>query len=225
MRALKMHGGRRKGELDVVDPEAVRRGLPNLEKHLESIRCFGETPVVAINRFASDAEEELAVVRESCTSLGVSVATSDHHARGGAGAEELAREVVRRAERAASPFRPLYDWSAPVEEKVRAVARAMYGAEDVAYTKAARRDLREIERLGFAGLPVCIAKIPGSLSDDARLRGRPRDFEITVREVQVNAGAGFLVVLTGDILRMPGLPSNPLAESIDVRDGRIVGLS
>ena len=128
-------------------------------------------------------------------------------------------------EPASARFQPLYRWEEPVEAKVEAVARAMYGAAKVSYTKAAKKDLRDIETLGYAGLPVCIAKIPGSLSDDAKLRGRPRDFEITVRSIQVNAGAGFLVVLTGDIMRMPGLPRRPLAESIDVRDGEIVGLS
>ncbi len=225
IRALKMHGGLRRSELGRPDPEAVRRGLPNLEKHLESIQCFGEQPVVAINRFGQDTAEEISVVRKCCEALGIPVAESAHHARGGAGAEELARAVVRHAESVGSPFRPLYDWSDPVEDKILAVARAMYGADGVSYTKSARRDLREVESLGFAELPVCIAKIPGSLSDDAKLRGRPRNFEISVRAIQVNAGAGFLVILTGDIMRMPGLPARPLAESIDVREGRIVGLS
>jgi formate--tetrahydrofolate ligase len=225
VRALKMHGGRKRSELGEVDPEAVRRGLPNLEKHLESIACFGERPVVAINRFGADSDEELAVIRERCNALGVPVAASDHHAQGGAGAEELARTLIAHSEATSAHFSPLYDWSDPIEAKVEVVARSMYGAASVGYTKAARRDLREIEKLGYAQLPVCIAKIPGSLSDDVKLRGRPRDFEITVRAVQVNAGAGFLVVLTGDIMRMPGLPRRPLAESIDVRDGAIVGLS
>ena len=225
IRALKMHGGRKRSELGEPDPEAVRRGLPNLEKHLESIGCFGERSIVALNAFAADTDEEIAVVRECCDSLGVPFAVSDHHARGGAGATELARALVAHAESASEAFRPLYAWSDPIEDKVLAVARAMYGASVVSYTKQARADLRVIEELGHAGLPVCIAKIPGSLSDDAKLRGRPRDFEITVRNVQVNAGAGFLVVLTGDIMRMPGLPRAPLAESIDVRDGQIQGLS
>jgi formate--tetrahydrofolate ligase len=225
IRALKMHGGRKRSELSEPDPEAVRRGLPNLEKHLESIGCFGKRAIVAINAFAADTAEEIAVVRDRCDSLGVPVAVSDHHARGGAGAIELARTLVEHAESSGEPFRPLYAWSDPVEDKIMAVAAAMYGASVVSYTKQARRDLREIEKLGYAELPVCIAKIPGSLSDDAKLRGRPRDFEITVRNVQVNAGAGFLVVLTGDIMRMPGLPRVPLAESIDVREGQIHGLS
>ncbi|MBW2286970.1 MAG: formate--tetrahydrofolate ligase [Deltaproteobacteria bacterium] len=225
VRALKMHGGHKRSELGKTDPEAVRRGLPNLEKHLESIHCFGERPVVAINRFASDSEEELSVIRGRCEALGVPVALTDHHARGGAGAEELARTLIAHAETSSTPFSPLYDWNDPVEAKIEVVARSMYGAASVGYSKAARQDLRSIEELGYAGLPVCIAKIPGSLSDDTKLRGRPRDFEINVRGVQVNAGAGFLVVLTGDIMRMPGLPRRPLAESIDVRDGTIVGLT
>jgi formate--tetrahydrofolate ligase len=225
IRALKMHGGRKQSELSKPDPEAVRRGLPNLEKHLESIRCFGERAIVAINSFAADTAEEVSVVRGFCEALGVPVAATDHHARGGEGAMDLARAVMQNSEAWRAPFRPLYDWNDGVEDKIFAVASAMYGASVVSYTKQAKRDLREIESLGFAGLPVCIAKIPGSLSDDAKLRGRPRDFEITVRSLQVNSGAGFLVVLTGDIMRMPGLPSRPLAESIDVENGRIIGLS
>jgi formate--tetrahydrofolate ligase len=225
IRALKMHGGRKRSELGTPDPEAVRRGLPNLEKHLESIRCFGERAIVAINSFAADTVEEVAVVRGCCEALGVPVAATDHHARGGEGAMDLARAVMQNSEAWRAPFRPLYDWNDGVEDKIFAVASAMYGASEVSYTKQAKRDLREIESLGFADLPVCIAKIPGSLSDDAKLRGRPRDFEITVRSLRVNAGAGYLVVLTGDIMRMPGLPSHPLAESIDVKNGRIIGLS
>ncbi len=225
VRALKMHGGRKKSDLGPPDPDSVRRGLPNLEKHLESIERFGERPVVAINRFGGDTEEELAIVRERCEELGAAVAVTDHHARGGAGAEDLARTLLGHTEAAPARFLPLYQWDEPVEAKVEAVARAMYGASAVSYTKAAKKDLRDIRELGYAGLPVCIAKVPGSLSDDAKLRGRPRDFDITVRAVQVNAGAGFLVVLTGDIMRMPGLPKRPLAESIDVHEGEIVGLS
>jgi formate--tetrahydrofolate ligase len=224
IRALKMHGGVPRKELERPDAEAVARGLPNLEKHIESIRTFGEPPVVAVNRFGADTDEEIAVVARGCAELGVPCATSDHHARGGEGAALLARTVMEHAEARSNPFRPLYDWSDPVPAKIEAVAAKMYGASGIDYTRRARRDLAAIEKLGYDRLPVCIAKIPGSLSDDALLRGRPSDFHITVREIQINAGAGFLVVLTGDILRMPGLPRLPLAESIDVRDGRIVGL-
>jgi formate--tetrahydrofolate ligase len=223
-RALKMHGGVPKKELGASNPAAVEAGLVNLEKHVESIRAFGEPPVVALNRFGNDAGSEIEVVERHCASLGVPFAVSDHHARGGAGAEALARALLAHAEKPGRPFTPLYAWTDPVEDKIRTVATRMYGAGSVVYTRSARRDLGEIERLGFGALPVCIAKIPGSLSDDPKLRGRPEGFELTVRGVQINAGAGFLVVLTGDIMRMPGLPRRPLAERIDVVEGRIVGL-
>jgi formate--tetrahydrofolate ligase len=214
VRALKMHGGVKRGALSNSDAAAVERGLPNLEKHIESIRLFGEVPVVALNHFAADSAAEIEVVERCCASLGVPFAVSRHHAEGGAGAEALARTVIQHAEKRSRPFRPLYAWTDPVADKIEAVATKMYGARHVTYTKSAQKDLAEIERLGFAGLPVCIAK----------LRGRPRGFDITVRGIQINSGAGFLVVLTGDILRMPGMPVRPLAESIDVREGRIVGL-
>ncbi|MDJ0846952.1 MAG: formate--tetrahydrofolate ligase [Myxococcota bacterium] len=223
VRALKLHGGRPRDGLAEPDADAVRRGLPNLEKHIENIRHFGEVPVVALNRFGSDSEAEIAVVRERCEALGVPSAVSDHHARGGEGAEALARAVLEHA-RSDRPFTPLYDAAEPVADKIATVARKMYGAKGIAFTKRAERDLAEVERLGYATLPVCIAKTPASLSDDPALRGRPDDFDVTVRSVQINAGAGFLVVLTGDILRMPGLPRRPLAERIDLRNGRIEGL-
>ncbi len=224
VRALKLHGGVSRRALAEVDADAVRRGLPNLEKHVENIRHFGESPVVALNRFAGDDATEIEIVRRRCDELGVPFAVSDHHARGGDGALDLARMLVVHAERGNRPFRPLYDWSDPGPDKVLAVARTMYGAGDVHFAKAAKRDLEDVERLGYAGLPVCIAKTPASLSDDARLRGRPEGFDLTVRRVLVNAGAGFLVVLTGDILRMPGLPRRPLAESIDLDGDAVVGL-
>lgn len=223
LRALKMHGGVARKELAATDAEAVRRGLPNLDKHLENIRHFGAMPVVALNRFASDDESEIAVVRERCGALGVPFAVSDHHGQGGAGAEELARAVMAHAD-PEPRFTPLYETGAPIPEKILAVAQKMYGATGIELTRQARREIRDLERLGYASLPVCIAKTPGSLSDDPKLRGRPDGFEVTVRSVQVNAGAGFLVVLTGDILRMPGLPRHPLAERIDLADGEITGL-
>ncbi|MBW2315771.1 MAG: formate--tetrahydrofolate ligase [Deltaproteobacteria bacterium] len=226
VRALKLHGGAKKSELATPDVGAVTRGLPNLEKHVENIGHFGQTPVVALNRFGNDADEEIAVVRERCAELGVPFAVSDHHARGGEGAVELARAVVEHADGRGSdrPFQPLYSLDARVEDKILSVARAMYGAAGIVLTAQARRDLRDVERHGYAGLPVCIAKTPASLSDEPKLRGRPEGFEVTVCGIQINAGAGFLVVLTGDILRMPGLPRKPLAEAIDLREGRIVGL-
>jgi formate--tetrahydrofolate ligase len=227
VRALKMHGGRKLAELAEPDPGAVANGLPNLEKHVENIRTFGPLPVVALNRFGADTDEEIAAVERRCGELGVPFAICDHFARGGAGAEDLARVLTAFTEDGNAPVRPLYAATDPVPDKIFAVASKMYGARSVILTKRAARDLREAERLGYAHLPVCIAKVPGSLSDDPKLRGRPVDFDVTVREIQVNAGAGFLVVLTGDIMRMPGLPRKPLAERIDVdpATGEIVGLT
>jgi formate--tetrahydrofolate ligase len=224
VRALKLHGGVALSALAHPDPEAVRRGLPNLEKHVENIGHFGEPPVVALNRFGSDTDEEIAVVAARCAELGVPFAVSDHFARGGEGALELARVVRAQASGRAAPFRPLYELSDPFPDKVLAVASRMYGARGVVLTREAERDLREVRRLGYESLPVCIAKTPASLSDDPKRRGRPRDFDVTVRSIQIQAGAGFLVALTGEILRMPGLPREPLAEVIDLRDGEVAGL-
>jgi formate--tetrahydrofolate ligase len=224
LRALKLHGGAAADALEKPDPRAVVQGLPNLEKHVENIRCFGERPVVALNRFAADRDDEIEVVRARCAGLGVSFAVSDHFARGGEGALELARAVREQASAARAPFRPLYRLEDPFPDKVLAVASRMYGARGVVLTKEAQRDLREVRRLGYEQLPVCIAKTQASLSDDPKLRGRPRGFDVTVRNIQINAGAGFLVALTGEILRMPGLPRRPLAESIDVQGGAIVGV-
>jgi len=224
VRALKMHGGRNKRDLDTPDAAAVRRGLPNLDKHIENIGHFCEPPVVALNRFAADTDEEIEIVRQRCADLGVPFAVSDHHARGGDGAMDLARQVMAHAERVSDPFCPLYQDADTVEDKIKAVASRMYGADDVVFARTAKRDLRDIERLGYGHLPVCIAKTQSSLSDDPRLRGRPTDFDVTVREIQINAGTGFLVVLTGDIMRMPGLPRKPQAWEMDVVDGKIVGV-
>ncbi len=224
VRALKYHGGAELADLTNEDPEAVRRGLPNLEKHIESIQAFGEVPVVALNRFGDDTDAEIAVVRARCEAMGVPFAVSDHFASGGAGAVELARTVKAHAEKRPNPFKPIYDWSDPVEEKIRKVARTVYGADGVSFTKDAQRNLRRVASLGLQGLPICIAKTQSSLSDDPRRRNRPEGFEITVREIQINAGAGFLVVLTGDLMRMPGLPKRPQAMDVDLVDGEIVGV-
>lgn len=224
VRALKLHGGIDLAALGRPDAAAVERGLPNLEKHIENIGHFGGRPVVALNRFAADADQEVAVVAERCAALGVPFAVSDHFARGGDGALELARVVREQAAGRQAPFHPLYPLDAPFPDKVLAVASRMYGARGVVLTREAERDLREVRRLGLESLPVCVAKTPASLSDDPKLRGRPRDFDVTVRSIRIQAGAGFLVALTGEILRMPGLPRQPLAEAIDLRDGRLVGL-
>ena len=226
VRALKMHGGKRsKAALAKPDPAAVARGLPNLTKHIENIQAFCEPPVVAINRFAQDTDAEIAVVREHCEQLGVPFAVSDHFARGGEGAMELARQVMAHAERKAEPFCPLYCDEDSVEDKVRKVAQKMYGADDVVFSKTAQRDLKDIRRLGYHALPICIAKTQSSLSDDPGLRGRPQHFDVTVASIRINAGAGFLVVLTGDIMRMPGLPKVPQAWQVDLlHDGEVDGL-
>ncbi|RMH42319.1 MAG: formate--tetrahydrofolate ligase [Deltaproteobacteria bacterium] len=224
VRALKLHGGVAVDALDRPNPDAVDRGLPNLEKHIENIHMFTELPVVALNRFGADTDEEIDVVRRFCSDRGIEFAVAEHFDRGAEGAVDLARAVVRQAERDQTRFRPLYELAQSVPDKIRAVATRMYGASDVAFTKQAERDLADIARLGYDKLPVCIAKTHSSLSDDPKLRGRPRDFDVTVRAIQINAGAGFLVVLTGDILRMPGLPRTPRAESIDLHGQDVVGL-
>jgi len=223
-RALKLHGGAKKRALEKPDAGAVAAGLPNLDKHVENIGHFGEPPVVALNRFAQDTDEEIAVVRERCAALGVPFAVTEHFARGGEGAEELARMVMRHAEKVSQPFTPLYEIDDPATEKISSVCEKMYGARDVYYSKRAEQALKEISRLEYDNLPVCIAKTHSSLSDDPKLRGRPKDFEITVEDILINSGAGFLVVLTGDIIRMPGLPREPIAERIDLLDGKIVGM-
>ncbi len=223
IRALKMHGGVELKDIGNQDVAAVVRGLPNLEKHVENIEVFGQHPVVALNRFASDSDAEIDAVRKRCAELKVPFAIADHHARGGDGALELARLVKEQAARP-SKITPLYERTQPIPDKILQVAQRMYGATDVVFTKSAERDMLDAKRLGYADLPVCIAKTQNSLSDDPAKRGRPKDFTVTVREIQINAGAGFLVVLTGDMMRMPGMPKRPLAERLDVRDGRIVGI-
>ncbi|MCO4763748.1 MAG: formate--tetrahydrofolate ligase [Myxococcales bacterium] len=225
VRALKMHGGRPKKALNVTDVEAVRKGLGNLDKHIENMQRFGVPSVVAINRFADDTDEEIAVISARCEELGVRCAVTDHFARGGAGAEDLARAVIEVANDAPKAFEPLYAWSQPVPEKIEAVATQVYGADSVNWTASAKKDLKVINRLGFAELPICIAKTQSSLSDNPRLRGRPRNFDVTIKRVLINAGAGFLVVMTGNILRMPGLPRVPQAEHIDVENGEIIGIA
>ncbi|RLC39427.1 MAG: formate--tetrahydrofolate ligase [Candidatus Coatesbacteria bacterium] len=225
IRALKMHGGKGYDELTEPDPSAVERGLPNLKKHLENICHFKELAIVALNRFATDSEEEIEVVREFCESNNTPFAVSNGWAEGGRGMIELA-EVVREVTKAENkPFKPMYDWGDRVEDKIFSVANKIYGAEAVDYTATAKKDLARIYELGFDKLPVCIAKTHKSLSDNPHLLGRPKDFLVTVREIIINSGAGFLVPLTGDIIRMPGLPAVPRATVIDIDDdGNIVGL-
>lgn len=224
-RALKMHGGVSKDKLTEKNTDALRLGLANLDKHVENIDKFCEPPMVCLNRFATDHDEEIELIREHCLkNLRVPFAVSNHFESGGKGGEELARTVMKYAEKVSIPFRPLYDWQEDVKTKIWKVASGMYGAEKIIYTKKAERDLKSIEQLGYSQLPVCIAKTQQSLSDDPKLLGRPTGFTVTVREILISAGAGFLVPITGDIMRMPGLPKTPQAENIDVVDDRITGV-
>ncbi len=224
IRALKRHGGIAKADLGKTDPAAVERGLANLEKHIESVHAFGEKAIVALNRFGTDTPEEIATVEALCRRLGVAFAASDHFARGGEGAKGLAEAVMANAKRGGPPYRPLYELSDPVKVKLEKIATQMYGARGVVYTAAAEKDLKTVERLGFSGLPLCVAKTQSSLSDNATLVNRPRDFDVTVRNVVIAAGAGYLVPLLGEMVRMPGLGASPQALRMDLVDGKVVGL-
>ena len=225
VRALKMHGGLPKSEINAENLPALEKGLPNLLRHVSNMKnVYGLPVVVAVNRFPADTDTEIALVIEKCKELGVNVRLSTVWAEGGKGGEELAREVVRLCE-CESDFRFTYDETAPVKEKIRAVVTKIYGGEDVAYTAEAEKQIASLTELGFGGIPVCMAKTQYSFTDDAAKLGAPTGFTVTVRQVKVSAGAGFLVVLTGSIMTMPGLPKVPAAEKIDVDDsGKIVGL-
>ena len=224
VRALKMHGGMAKADLAKVDMAALEKGLANLTKHIENVQKFGLPAVVAINAFPTDTKEELDFVEAKCREMGAEAALSEVWAKGGEGGLKLA-EKVEEAFKKPSDFRFIYDEKDTVENKIAAVAREIYGAEGVDFTAAAQKQLKEIEELGFDKMPVCMAKTQYSLSDDASKLGRPTGFRITVKELRVSAGAGFLVALTGSILTMPGLPKKPAAENMDIdKDGRITGL-
>jgi formate--tetrahydrofolate ligase len=228
LRALKRHGGAPAPACGEPDAELLRRGIPHLEKHLETARAFGLPPVVAINVFPNDPPDEIALVEEAARALGARLGRSEAFARGGEGATDLARVVIEVADATdAAPPAPrfVYELGDPPEEKIRKIARTVYGATDVAFAPAASRALERLAAQGAAGLPICMAKTPLSLSDDPAIAGRPRDFTVTVREVRLSAGAGFLVALTGDVMTMPGLPRVPASRSIELLpDGRIKGL-
>ncbi|MCG8332485.1 MAG: formate--tetrahydrofolate ligase [Chitinophagales bacterium] len=225
VRALKYHGGVSLKELNENNPEAVSRGCANLEKHLENVAQFGLQAVVAINRFTNDSDEEIQAIQNACQRFGVEAVIAEVWAKGGEGAIELATAVAKIVDEKEEAFTPIYDWKSSVEDKIQAVATKIYGAKGVEYTLQAKRDLRRIKQLELEALPVCIAKTQKSLSDNAKLLGRPTDFVITVREIEIAAGAGFLVPITGNIMRMPGLPSIPAAEKIDIDEqGNITGL-
>ena len=226
VKALKMHGGVPKNALGPKNLEALEKGIPNLLKHIENItKVFGLPAVVAINRFPTDDEEELKLIETKCRELGVNVALSEVWGKGGAGGEELAKEVVRLAEEGKNDFRFVYDDNMSLEEKINAIVTKVYGGDGVDFTPAARKEMEKLEGLGFGGLPVCMAKTQYSLSDDPSKMGRPEGFRVTVRNMKVSAGAGFVVVLTGDVMTMPGLPKVPAAVNVDVdENGKIKGL-
>lgn len=222
VRALKMHGGVPKTDLKTPNVEAVKKGLVNLEKHIENVKKFGVPCVVAINIFAQDTAEELEAVREHCAKHGVNVALSDVFAKGGEGGIELAKEVIALADSGESKFAPIYPLDMSLKGKIETIAKEIYGADGVNYTKEADKALKEFEELGYGNLPICMAKTQYSFSDDPALLGRPSGFKITIRNCRIAAGAGFIVVLTGDVMTMPGLPKVPAAEKIDVTDDGVI---
>ena len=224
IRALKMHGGCPKDQLDQPNTESLGRGLANLEKQIENIHKFGLPVVVAINKFLSDTPEEIRLIREKCGELGVEVALCEVWEKGGKGGMELAQKVIRMTQQE-SDFKLLYDRHLTIKEKIEIIVKEIYGGLGAEYTKKAENAIRQLEEQGLGKLPICMAKTQYSLSDDPKKLGRPKDFMITISDAKISAGAGFVVILTGDIMTMPGLPRIPSAERMDIdREGRIVGL-
>ena len=225
VRALKHHGGVSKADLGTENLSALEKGLPNLLQHVENItKGFGLPAVVAINRFPTDTEAELKLVEDKCRQLGVNVALSEVWGKGGEGGIALAEEVVRLCEEP-NDFRFTYELDCSIREKLQAIAQKIYHADDVKFLPAAEKEMKQLEDLGFGNLPICVAKTQYSFSDDQSLLGAPRGFDLTVRNLKVSAGAGFIVALTGNIMTMPGLPKKPAAENIDVdASGKITGL-
>jgi len=226
IRALRHHGGAKKEEYNTPCLEKVKIGIANLEKHIENVQLFGLKAVVAINYFPNDSEEEIAYIKEVCAQKGVQAIVSKGFSEGGKGTEELAHEVVAIAESGESHFKPLYNNEASIEEKITMVATKIYGASKVNYSGKAVSQLKQINKLGFDKMPICMVKTPKSLSDDEKKLARPTGFEVTVREFEFASGAGFVIPILGDTVRMPGLPSVPAAEGMDIDDeGVITGLS
>ncbi len=225
IRALKYNGGIKKEDLKEENVEALSKGFANAEKHIENLKQFGVPVMVAINHFDTDTEAEIKLVQERCSSLGVEVAFSDVFLNGGKGGIELAEKLVALTDSTVSNFAPIYDEKLPIKEKVQQIVSKIYGGRNVIYNAAAEKSIAKIEEMGLDKLPICMAKTQYSLSDNPQLLGRPQDFDVTVKEVRISAGAGFIVVLTGDIMTMPGLPKVPAAERIDIDEtGVITGL-
>ncbi|MDC3345001.1 formate--tetrahydrofolate ligase [Flavobacteriaceae bacterium] len=226
IRALRHHGGVKKENYNVQNLEAVKEGFKNLEKHIENIRKYNIEPVVAVNSFLSDTSEEVNFVIEKCSSLGVHAVLSEGWSKGGEGTKELAKAVVDIVENKATQYKPLYDWRSPVTEKIEIIAKEIYGASKVEYSKKAQLNLRRINRLGFNDFAICIAKTQKSFSDNEQLIGRPEGFTVTVREIEIAAGAQFIIPILGKMMRMPGLPAIPASEGMTIdKDGIISGLS
>ncbi len=226
VRALKYNGGVAKEELNAENLEALEKGIVNLEKHIENVAKYKVPCVVTLNRFVSDSDAELAFVKEFCESRGCEFALSEVWEKGGEGGIELANKVLSTLEQKESRFEPLYDTSLSIKEKIETIAKEIYGAAEVVYAPTAGQEIARLEKLGYGNTPVCMAKNQYSLSDDPKRLGRPTDFTVTIREVYVSAGAGFVVAITGTVMTMPGLPLHPAAERIDVDDtGKITGLS
>ena len=225
VRALNMHGGVPKEQVSETNLDALQRGLANLDKHIENVKKFGLPIVVAINQFPTDSPEELELVKSHCEEQGVYYAVSRVVAEGGAGGEEFARVVLEVLEKEKAQFKPLYDWSLPIKEKLEILAREIYGADGVVYTDKAEKAIRSLTRLGYGGLPICVAKTQHSISDNPARKGAPTGWTLTISDVRPSLGAGFIVCLAGDIMTMPGLPARPAAELVDIdEDGRISGL-
>ncbi|MEG0019676.1 MAG: formate--tetrahydrofolate ligase, partial [Oscillospiraceae bacterium] len=226
VKALKMHGGVPKTELGAENTQALEKGMENLLKHIENVtEVYGLPSVVAINRFPTDSEAELALIEKKCTEKGVNVKLSEVWGKGSEGGIELAKEVIRLAETCENNFKFVYEEDSSITEKIEAVVKKVYGGDGVEITSAAKKEIDKLTKLGFGKLPICMAKTQYSFSDDATKYGRPTNFKVTVKNVKVSAGAGFIVVLTGDVMTMPGLPKVPSAEKIDLDcKGNISGL-
>ena len=225
IRALKYHGGVKVENLKEENTAALRKGIENLEKHVENMKKFNICPIVALNKFVTDTDAEIQIVADKCKELGVPMEVAEVWAKGGEGAEKLAILAAKVAEQCVCKLKPLYEWSWDIEKKIETIAKEIYGAAAIDYTAQAKSDLKKIIALGLDKLPVCIAKTQKSLSDNPKLLGRPKDFVVTVRQIEIASGAGFIIPITGSIMRMPGLPDIPAAEKIDIdNNGKITGL-
>ena len=226
IRALRYHGGAKKGEYESPNLQAVKKGIENLKKHIENAFKFGLSPVIAINHFATDSQEEIDFVKTECEKLGVKAVLADEFVHGGEGMKDLANAVLQSIDEGKNNFRRLYDLNDSVENKIETIAKEVYGADAAVFSQKAKNQLKSIYDLGLDELPICMAKTQKSLSDDEKKIGRPTGFKVTVREFEFAAGAGFIIPILGDMMRMPGLPSIPAAEGMDIdKDGNIVGLS